>query len=41
LNLNTLSPLAGVLTGVLVAYLYTRRKGMANRKLLDALLSFA
>jgi prolipoprotein diacylglyceryltransferase len=39
LNLNTLSPLAGVLTGVLVAYLYTRRKGMANRKLLDALTS--
>lgn len=37
LNLNTLSPLAGVLTGVLAAYLYARRKSMANRKLLDAL----
>jgi prolipoprotein diacylglyceryltransferase len=33
LNLNTLSPLAGVLA----AYLYARRKSMANRKLLEAL----
>lgn len=39
LNLNTLSPLAGGLTGALVAYLYARRKGMANRKLVDALTS--
>jgi phosphatidylglycerol---prolipoprotein diacylglyceryl transferase len=37
LNLNTLSPLAGVVTGVIAAYLYARRKGVANRRLLDAL----
>jgi phosphatidylglycerol---prolipoprotein diacylglyceryl transferase len=37
LNFNTLSPLAGVVTGVFVAYLYARRKGVANRLLLDAL----
>jgi phosphatidylglycerol---prolipoprotein diacylglyceryl transferase len=37
LNFNTLSPLAGVLTGVVAAYLYARRKGVANRRLLDAL----
>ena len=37
LNFNTLSPLAGVVTGVVVAYLYARRKGVANRRLLDAL----
>jgi prolipoprotein diacylglyceryltransferase len=37
LNFNTLSPLAGVVTGVIAAYLYARRKGMASRKLLDAL----
>jgi phosphatidylglycerol---prolipoprotein diacylglyceryl transferase len=37
LNFNTLSPLAGVVTGVFSAYLYARRKGVANRLLLDAL----
>jgi prolipoprotein diacylglyceryltransferase len=37
LNFNTLSPLAGVATGVIAAVLYARRKGVANRKLLDAL----
>src|SRR5512139_3878356 len=37
LNFNTLSPLAGVATGVIAACLYARRKGVANRKLLDAL----
>lgn len=37
LNLNTFSPLAGVLTGVIAAYLYARRKGVAQRRLLDAL----
>jgi phosphatidylglycerol---prolipoprotein diacylglyceryl transferase len=37
LNFNTLSPLAGVVTGVVAAYLYARRKGVANRRLLDAL----
>jgi phosphatidylglycerol:prolipoprotein diacylglycerol transferase len=37
LNFNTLSPLAGVVTGVSAAYLYARRKGVANRRLLDAL----
>jgi prolipoprotein diacylglyceryltransferase len=37
LNFNTLSPLAGVVTGVFAAYLYARRKGVANRRLLDAL----
>ena len=31
LNFNTLSPLAGVVTGVAAAYLYARRKGVANR----------
>jgi prolipoprotein diacylglyceryltransferase len=37
LNFNTLSPLAGVVTGIIAAYWYARRKGVANRKLLDAL----
>ncbi len=37
LNFNTLSPLAGVVTGVLAATWYARRKGVANRLLLDAL----
>jgi phosphatidylglycerol---prolipoprotein diacylglyceryl transferase len=37
LNFNTLSPLAGLVTGVLAAYWYARRKGVANRLLLDAL----
>ena len=37
LNFNTLSPLAGIVTGVSAAYLYARRKGVANRRLLDAL----
>jgi phosphatidylglycerol---prolipoprotein diacylglyceryl transferase len=37
LNFNTLSPLAGVAAGVVAAYLYARRKGVANRRLLDAL----
>ena len=37
LNFNTLSPLAGIVTGALAACLYARRQGVANRKLLDAL----
>lgn len=37
LNFNTLSPLAGVVTGVVAAYLYARGKGVAHRRLLDAL----
>ena len=37
LNFNTLSPLAGIVTGVIAACLYARCKGVANRKLLDAL----
>ncbi|CAG0933161.1 Phosphatidylglycerol--prolipoprotein diacylglyceryl transferase [Thermoflexales bacterium] len=37
LNFNTLSPLAGAIAGVLVAYLSARRKGLAHRLLLDAL----
>ena len=37
LNFNTLSPLAGVTAGVIAAYWYARRKGVANRLLLDAL----
>jgi prolipoprotein diacylglyceryltransferase len=37
LNFNTFSPLAGVVTGMVAAYLYARRKGVANRRLLDAL----
>ncbi len=37
LNFNTLSPLAGVAIAVCAAYLYARRKGMAQRRLLDAL----
>jgi phosphatidylglycerol---prolipoprotein diacylglyceryl transferase len=37
LNFNTLSPLAGVVTGVLAGYWYARRKRVANRRLLDAL----
>ncbi len=37
LNFNTLSPLAGVAAGGVAAYLYARRKGVAHRRLLDAL----
>ncbi len=37
LNFNTLSPLAGIVTGTLAAFWYARRKGVANRKWLDAL----
>jgi phosphatidylglycerol:prolipoprotein diacylglycerol transferase len=37
LNFNTFSPLAGVVTAVFAGYLYARRKGVANRCLLDAL----
>lgn len=37
LNFNTLSLPAGVAAGVLAAYWYARRKGIANRRLLDAL----
>ena len=37
LNLNTLSPVAGALVALAVAYWYARRKGIANRRLLDAL----
>ncbi len=37
LNLNTLSPLAGVVIGSLAAAIYARRKGLANRLLLDGL----
>lgn len=37
LDLNTLSVGWGVALGVLAAYAYARRKGVANRKLLDAL----
>jgi len=37
LNFNTLSPVAGLLAGLAAAYWYARRKGIANRRLLDAL----
>jgi phosphatidylglycerol:prolipoprotein diacylglycerol transferase len=37
LDLNTLSPAWGVSIGVVAAYLYARRKGIASRTLLDAL----
>jgi phosphatidylglycerol:prolipoprotein diacylglycerol transferase len=37
LNLNTLSPLAGLATAIVVAYAYAQRKGIADRRLLDAL----
>jgi prolipoprotein diacylglyceryltransferase len=37
LNLNTLSPLAGIVTGGIASWWYARRKGVANRRLLDAL----
>ncbi len=37
LNFNTLSPLAGALTGIAAAYGYARRKGVAQLRLLDAL----
>jgi phosphatidylglycerol---prolipoprotein diacylglyceryl transferase len=37
LNFNTLSPLAGIVAAVLAAYGYARRRGVANRGLLDAL----
>ncbi len=37
LDLNTLSPTWGVIAGIFAAYLYARRRGIANRKLLDAL----
>ncbi|HJW84919.1 MAG TPA: prolipoprotein diacylglyceryl transferase family protein [Anaerolineae bacterium] len=37
LNLNTLSPAAGLLAALAVAYWYARRKRIVNRRLLDAL----
>ena len=37
LNLNTLSAMAGIVIGVLAATVYARRKGIAHRRLLDAL----
>ena len=37
LNLNTFSPLAGVFVASVVAYACAQRKGMANRRWLDAL----
>jgi len=37
LNLNTLSPVTGIVAGCAAAVWYARRKGMANRRLLDAL----
>ncbi len=37
LNLNTLSPVAGLLAAFAVAYWHARRKGIADRRLLDAL----
>ncbi|HZY40702.1 MAG TPA: prolipoprotein diacylglyceryl transferase family protein [Anaerolineae bacterium] len=37
LDLNTLSPVWGVLIGLLAAYAYARRKRVADRTLLDAL----
>ena len=37
LNVNTLSPVAGLFVALATAYWYARRKGIANRRLLDAL----
>jgi phosphatidylglycerol:prolipoprotein diacylglycerol transferase len=37
LNFNTLSPVAGIIVGCVAAIGYARRKGIANRRLLDAL----
>ncbi len=37
LNLNTLSPVAGLFVALATAYWYARRKRIANRRLLDAL----
>ena len=37
LNLNTLSPAAGLLAGLAAAYWYARRKRIANRRLLDVI----
>ncbi len=37
LNFNTLSPVAGIIVGLAIAIWYTRRKGIANRRLLDAI----
>lgn len=37
LNFNTLSPVAGIIVGCAAATWYARRKGIANRRLLDAL----
>lgn len=37
LNLNTLSPVAGIIVGFATAIWYARRKRIANRRLLDAL----
>ena len=37
LNLNTLSPIGGLIVGLATAYWYAKRKKIANRKLLDAL----
>ncbi len=37
LDLNTLSTGWGVVVGLLAGYIYARRKGIANRRLLDAL----
>ena len=37
LNLNTLSPVGGLIVGFAAAYGYARRKKIANRKLLDVL----
>jgi prolipoprotein diacylglyceryltransferase len=37
LDLNTLSPVWGVAIGLLAAFAYARRRGIAHRRLLDAL----
>ncbi len=37
LNFNTLSPFAGIIAGLATAIGYARRKGIANRRLLDVL----
>ena len=37
LNFNTLSPVAGIIVGCVAAAWYARRKGIAHRRLLDAL----
>ncbi|CAG1012632.1 hypothetical protein ANRL4_04695 [Anaerolineae bacterium] len=36
LNFNTLSPAVGIIVGCVAAVWYVRRKGIANRRLLDA-----